>query len=205
MAPTAFLSLTASREGPMAFARRGPPDVVVCLRGEHDLSTVAELSATMARAITLSDADLVVDLSRVEFMSASTVNVVVWARELLRARHRSLAVRTPSRCARRVLELCDLSDLIDPRFAERPMTRAAAALGTWVPVPAIEGIDRRLEASVLDSLPAAAVAGSVVQQPSERPHRTTARRAGRRALRGRLPSGSPVVDPGPDHAENLAG
>ena len=205
MAPTAFLSLTVSSGGPTAFARRGPPDIVVCLRGEHDLATVAELSATMARAITLSDADLVVDLSRVEFMSASTIGVVVWARELLRARDRSLAVRTPSRCARRVLELCDLSDLIDPRFAERPMTRAAAALGTWVPVPAIEGIDRRLEASVLDSLPATVVAGSVDDQPGERPHRTTARRAARRALRGRLPSGSPVADPDPDHAENFAG
>jgi anti-anti-sigma factor len=205
MASTTFLSLTTSREGPTAFARRGPPDVVVCLRGEHDLSTVAELSATMARAITLSDADLVVDLSRVEFMSASTVNIVVWARELLRARDRSLAVRAPSRCARRVLELCDLSDLIDPRFAERSVASAAAALGTWVPVPAIEGIDRRLEASVLDSFPETVVAGSVGHQPGERPHRTTARRFGRRARRGRLLSRSPVADPDPDHAENLAG
>jgi anti-anti-sigma factor len=179
--------------------------VIVCLRGEHDLSTVAELSATMARAITLSDADLVVDLSRVEFMSASTIGVVVWARELLRARDRSLAVRTPSRCARRVLELCDLSDLIDPRFAERSITRAAAAPGTWVPVPAIEGIDRRLEASVLDSLPETVAAGSVCYQPGERPHRTTARRTGRRALRGRLPSGAPLADLDSDHVENLAG
>jgi anti-anti-sigma factor len=113
MAPTVFLSLTVSHRGLTAFARRGPPDVAVCLRDEQDLSTVAELSMTMARAITLGDADLVVDLSRVEFMSASTVTVIAAARELLLARSRSLVVRSPSRCARRVLELCDLSDLID--------------------------------------------------------------------------------------------
>jgi anti-anti-sigma factor len=148
--------------------------VVVCLRGDHDLSTVTELSATMARAITLGDGDLVVDLSRVEFMSAATVSVIVRARELLGARDRSLAVRTPSRCARRVLELCDLSDLIDPRFADSSVTGAADALGTWIPVPAIDGIDRRVEASIFDSFPETVVVGSVCHQPGERLHRTTA-------------------------------
>jgi len=205
MAPTAFLSLTVSPRGPMVFARRGPPDVVVCLRGEHDLSTVAELSATMARAMRLSDADLVVDLSRVEFMGASTIGVIVWARDLLGARDRSLAVRTPSSCARRVLELCDLSDLVDPRSGGGSMTGAAAALGTWVPVPAIDGVDRRVEASVLDGFPETAVAGSVCHQPGGRLHRRTARRVGRRALRGRFRSGPPVADPDPERAEDLAG
>jgi anti-anti-sigma factor len=166
MAPIAFLSLTVSRRGPTAFAQRGPPELVVCLRGDHDLSTVAELSATMARAISLSDADLVVDLSRVEFMSASTVSVIVRARELLRARDRSLAVRTPSRCARRVLDLCDLSDLIDPRFAGSSVTGAAAALGTWVPISAmsiraIDGVERRTEMSTSDNLPETVVARRV--------------------------------------------
>jgi anti-anti-sigma factor len=113
MVPIVFLSVTVSPRAPVAFARRGPPEVVVCLRGEHDLSTVHELSATMARAMALGDADLVVDLSRVGFMGASTVGVLARARELLRVRSRSLVVRSPSWCARRVLEACDLGGLID--------------------------------------------------------------------------------------------
>jgi hypothetical protein len=93
----------------------------------------------VAQAITLGGADLVVDLSRVEFMDAATIGVIVWARELLRARSRSLVVRSPSTCARRVLELCELSDLVDPRPVDAdPMTGAAGALGTWVPVPAVD-------------------------------------------------------------------
>jgi len=105
MVPIVFLSVTVSR--------RGPPDVVVHLRGEHDLASVTELSATLARAITVGDADLVVDLSRVEFMGAATVGVLTWARELLLARSRSLVLRSPSSSARRVLELCDLDGLVE--------------------------------------------------------------------------------------------
>ena len=112
MPPIVFLSVTVSRRGLTAFAQRGPPEVVVHLRGEHDLATVAELSGSLARAITIGDADLVVDLSRVDFMGAATVGVFVWARELLLARSRSLVLRAPSSSARRVLELCDLDVLI---------------------------------------------------------------------------------------------
>jgi anti-anti-sigma factor len=161
MAPIAFLSVTVSRRGPLAFAQRGPPDVVSCLRGEHDLATVVELSATLARAITLGEGDLVVDLSRIEFMDASTVGVLTWARELLRVRSRSLVVRSPSACARRVLELCDLSDRIDPRSADTPVTEPAGALSTWVTIPAIDAIDRRAKASTFDILPETVLAGHV--------------------------------------------
>jgi anti-anti-sigma factor len=161
MAPIAFLSVTVSRRGLLAFAQRGPPDVVVCFRGEQDLATVVELSATTARAITLGEGDLVVDLSRIEFMDASTVGVLSWARDLLRARSRSLVVRSPSRCARRVLELCDLSDLTEPRSADTPVTATAGALSTWVTIPAIDGIDPRTKAPILDRLPETVLAGRV--------------------------------------------
>jgi anti-anti-sigma factor len=114
MVPITFLSVTMSPRDLPAFAQRGPPEVVVHLRGEHDLATVTELSATLARAITIGDADLVVDLSRVDFMGAATVGVFVWARELLLARSRSLVLRAPSSSARRVLELCDLDRLVEP-------------------------------------------------------------------------------------------
>jgi anti-anti-sigma factor len=189
MAPIAFLSVTMSGRGPAAPAPRRPPEVVVCLRGEHDLSTVDELSATMVRGVALGDADLVVDLSRVEFMSVATVNTVIGARDLLRAHDRSLTVRSPSRCARRVLELCDLSDLIDPRFsgAVTGTAAAAAALGAWVAEPAIEGIDCHTETFVLNRV--RLVAGSVGDQSDDHTHRTAGGQGQRRSRRGRLRGG----------------
>lgn len=143
MVPIAFLSVTVSRRRLPAFARRGPPEVAVCLRGEHDLSTVAEMSATMAQAIAIGDTDLVVDLSRVELMTAATVGVLVRARELLRIRSRSLVLRSPSARARRILELSDLRGLLE----------AAGELRTGVAVPAIGGTDRGVEVSMLDRVP----------------------------------------------------
>jgi anti-anti-sigma factor len=80
--------------------------------GEHDASTQAELSATIDRALTFEGA-VVLDLRGVEFMDAATVTVILRSRELLRLRSRSLTVRRPSTRARRVLELCGLTDLID--------------------------------------------------------------------------------------------
>lgn len=90
-----------------------PPDAdphVVMLRGEHDYSTAPALSETLARAIAADDADLVVDLSRVQFMDASTVAVLVRAREFLGGRSRCFTLRAPSTCASRVLQLCSVDE-----------------------------------------------------------------------------------------------
>jgi len=108
---------------------------LIWLRGEHDMSTVAELSETIARAIAIDDADLVVDLAEVEFMGAATVGVLSRARELLRVRSRALVLRSPSRSARRVLELCGHEDLLDQRLTEVPPL-TGDALRTWVEVAA---------------------------------------------------------------------
>ena len=91
-------SVTSSR-GPVAFPVRDCDRTVVWLRGEHDVSTVAALSQTMARAIALDDGDLVVDLSGVDFMDAATVGVIVRARDFLELQSRSLTLRAPSTCA----------------------------------------------------------------------------------------------------------
>ncbi len=79
---------------------------VVWLRGEHDVSTVSTLSDSLAWAITLDDADVVVDLSGVRFMGVVTVEVLLQARERLRLLERSMTLRSPSRRAERVLGLC---------------------------------------------------------------------------------------------------
>ena len=74
-------------------ASRGPPAVfsgceadrsVVWLRGAHDTSTVVALCMTVARAIALEDADLVIDLSEVTCMDATTVEVMVRAEARIR-------------------------------------------------------------------------------------------------------------------------
>jgi len=148
MAPIESVSVTASRRGLLAFARRDAARTVVRLRGEHDASTVAALSETMARAIALDDADLVVDLSEVQFMGAATVGVIVRAGELLGLRSRSLALRSPSRCARRILDLCGHAYLLCPRLVDAtPAARTAGALGTLVAVPATDRVDQRADAS----------------------------------------------------------
>lgn len=126
MSPIVFLSVTKSRRRLSAFARRGPPAVVVTLRGEHDLATRPEVAEVVAEAIAVGDVDVVMDLGRVEFMDASTVGVIVWARELLRARGQALTLRAPSPCVRRVLELCDLSDLVDGPAVDLSSARTEA-------------------------------------------------------------------------------
>jgi anti-sigma B factor antagonist len=141
-------SMTVSCRGPVTLAGRDAHRNVVWLRGEHDVSAVAALWETLARAIALDDADLLVDLSGVEFMDASTVGVINRAHQLLRLRSRTLALRSPSTRARRVLDLCDLADLVHPRPVDaRRMTGTAAALGTWLAAPATDRVDRRAEVS----------------------------------------------------------
>ena len=107
-------SSVTSHHGPVAFPARDADRTVVWLRGEHDICTVAALSQILARAIALDDGDLVVDLSGVQFMDAATVGVILRARDFLRLQSRSVALRSPSPCAARVLDLCELGDLLEP-------------------------------------------------------------------------------------------
>jgi anti-sigma B factor antagonist len=87
---------------------------VVWLRGEYDISTLTSLSQTIARAVALDEDHLVIDLSGVQFLDAATIGVIIQARNDLQLQCRSLTLRAPSRFARRVLELCGLTELLDP-------------------------------------------------------------------------------------------
>ena len=108
---------------------------VVWLRGEHDLATKVCVVLAIARAAQRDDADLIVDLSEVTFMDASTIGALVGSRNELRTRSQSLQLRAPSPPARRVLELCGLAHLTGAGAeALAHPTGAAAALGTWVDV-----------------------------------------------------------------------
>lgn len=83
-----------------------PDRTVVALTGEHDISNEDSLAAILAQAMSLRDANVVVDLRRVEFMSASTIHVIERAREELAMQSRLLTLRSPSPVARRLLDLC---------------------------------------------------------------------------------------------------
>jgi anti-anti-sigma regulatory factor len=50
-------------------------------------------------------------------MAVATVGVLCHAGELLRRQSRSLVLRSPSRCAKRVLDLCGVTDLFEPSVA----------------------------------------------------------------------------------------
>ena len=94
----------------------------------------------MARAIALDDADLVLDLSGVEFMDAATVRLIIRAREFLRLRSRSLTLRSPSTHARRVLDLCGLDDHLD----RHPVDAARMTRGVGTLARADDGVDSTL-------------------------------------------------------------
>jgi len=141
MASDPSSSVTVSPRRPASFAGRDADRTVVWLRGEHDISTVAALSETMAQAMALDDSDLVLDLSEVQFMSAATVGVIVRTRAFLRPRSRSLALRSPSTCARRILDVCGVTDLVDPRPIDLTRSTRAGALGTWVTVLATDRVN----------------------------------------------------------------
>lgn len=137
-------------------ARRGstPDDrdadcTIVWLHGEHDIATRVAVVVTIARAARRDDADLLVDLSGVTFMDASTIGALVGSRNRLRARSQSLLLRSPSPRARRVLDLCGLAHLVQVRTQAAHPTGAAAALGTWVDVPAMHSREEAVDPAAL--------------------------------------------------------
>jgi anti-anti-sigma factor len=93
---------------------------LVRLQGEYDLSTHRELSMTLAQVMAQDTGDVVLDLRAVTFMDVSTVSIILLARDTLRDRKRQLALRSPSRCARRIIELCGVADMIDSRDTGEP-------------------------------------------------------------------------------------
>jgi anti-anti-sigma factor len=70
------------------------------------------LAVTIARAAQRDNSAGLVDLSMVASMDAATVGAMVESRNRLEASGQALGVRSPSPRARRVLELCGLTDLI---------------------------------------------------------------------------------------------
>lgn len=135
---TYYSSCRLSRAGP------GATFSVVWLGGEHDIATKDLLAATIAEAIALDEPAVVIDLSGLHFISAATIGVIVHGKKELARRGRSLVLRAPPPFVRRVFDACGLSALLvsDPGPDAFEAVEGAAALGSWVDVPATARGDR---------------------------------------------------------------
>ncbi len=134
MARSGSPRISVSRRG----SRRGDANcTVVWVSGDHDIATKGSLAVNLACAAQLDEVGLLVDLSGVTFMDASTVGAIVGSRNQLRSRGQSLELRAPSALAFRVLELCGLTDLIQAESVHARGPKGVAP-GTWVDIPSID-------------------------------------------------------------------
>lgn len=97
----------------VVLAKDPTEDTVVWLGGEHDMSSAEELMQAIATALDSGRSDLIIDLSRVEFIDSTTIDQILAARIRLEAEGRKARVRDPSPAARYVLEVCDLTHLVE--------------------------------------------------------------------------------------------
>lgn len=157
-------------DGPTAHRMDEAGPVVVWLRGEHDISTDGALCQALARAIDARHSGVVLDLGDVKLMSASTLGMIVAARELLGRQSRSLTVRSPSAFVRHIIGVCGLNYLSGPGSQRGIASRGRrSALGSY---PRYPGSRRRsVPSSTLapDRLPAHAchAADLAAQAPVE--------------------------------------
>ena len=86
---------------------RGSPNVL-WLIGELDLAGVAVVSERLAEL----DGDIQVDCSRLDFIDAAGLRVLLAAHRLCAARGNTLAVVDPSRRVRRLLDLTSLDTVL---------------------------------------------------------------------------------------------
>jgi anti-anti-sigma factor len=132
-AGSSFFTVT-DRAPPLGTGRDTGP-TIIWLRGEHDIATDPDLRRTLDRAISLNDAPIVIDLSKVELMSASTLGIIVAAWNTLCQQSRSLTMRSPSPHVRRVISICGLDNLLSSEEREKMAGTPRKAPGSWVDVP----------------------------------------------------------------------
>jgi anti-anti-sigma factor len=102
--------------------RRSLPPLVTCeggrnvvwLVGEQDVATVPLLIEALAEVAARDKADMVIDLSGTCFVDAATLGAFVTARLGLGAEARVLSLRGPPAFTRRVIDICGLTDMVDP-------------------------------------------------------------------------------------------
>ena len=86
---------------------------VMWLDGEHDAGSLHDLTETIAKAISVGDADLVVDLSGATYISMATIGELLRAQTFLRDHSRELKLRSPSPSAMSLLDACGLIGAVE--------------------------------------------------------------------------------------------
>ena len=86
-------------------------ELVVIVRGEIDLATVAAFSAVIDEAL-LETSCLVLDLSETTFLDSTGLSVLVAAHRTLRYNPRAIVLRSPSDFVRRALLVSGVDHLV---------------------------------------------------------------------------------------------
>jgi anti-anti-sigma factor len=93
---------------------------IVVLQGEADFSSAPVLSDVLARGIDSGAADVVIDMSRLEFIDTGAVRVLAAGQQRLDRLGRKLTFRSPSSVAARVMEMFGLTVFIEGETETRP-------------------------------------------------------------------------------------
>ncbi|MFN0027127.1 MAG: STAS domain-containing protein [Acidimicrobiales bacterium] len=96
---------------------------VIWLSGDQDIATAGRIEAALIHAVDADKRDVVIDLNHVEFLDASTIGVLIRGSGMLADHGRRLTVRSPQPIPARVLDLCGLTDLVDPWLRGAMATR----------------------------------------------------------------------------------
>lgn len=109
--PRTLPSPVRARTAGTARIERFERSTILWLHGDLDIATLPEESLAMASAIA-EELPLIVDMSGVGFLDASTIGLLASSATFVTARAGSLSVRAPSPSVRRVLVICGLDGLI---------------------------------------------------------------------------------------------
>ena|SRR2546421_12730973 len=102
-----------------AVASRAKGTAVVAVTGEVDLYTAPRLRETIDSAIAGTPRELVIDLSGVEFLDSSGLNLLVRAHKRLKPISGSVTVRGAGGQVLKALELTKLTDVFTVEAASR--------------------------------------------------------------------------------------
>lgn len=101
--------------GELLLAESG--EAIVEISGEIDVDSATAIEPVLDEALRQSDAEVVIDLTRVTFMDSSGIGMLISAKERADEAGVVIVLRSPSHPVRRVLELGGVADwfgLADP-------------------------------------------------------------------------------------------
>jgi anti-anti-sigma factor len=96
----------------------GTDPVVVTAVGEFDFESSERLRSALMTVAADFDGDVVVDLSRTEFLDSIAIGVLLQTWQRLRSLGRELVIRAPHERIKRVLEIASISDVVRVEHAD---------------------------------------------------------------------------------------